>query len=89
MLLRDACILLFFAFAPNSKRAVGATMLYLLVLNMLLPFLAGVAGLEDMRYLLLPFDAPYDPWSSVLIMTIHTFIAIGLVNWRLRNVEQL
>lgn len=89
MLLRDACILLFFAFARNSKRAVGATMLYLLVLNILLPFLAGVAGLEDLRYLFLPFDAPYDPWSSVLIMTLHTFIAIGLVNWRLRNVEQL
>ena len=46
MLLRDACILLFFAFAPNSKRAVGAAMLYLVVLNMLLPFLADVADLN-------------------------------------------
>jgi hypothetical protein len=89
MLLRDACILLFFAFAPNSKRAVGAAMLYLLVLNMLLPFLAGVAGLDALRYFFLPFEASYDPWSSVLVMTIHTAIAISLVNWRLRNVEQL
>lgn len=88
MLLRDACILLLFAFSPNSKRAVGTALLYLLVLNMLLPFLAGVAGLGALRYFFLPFDATYDPWSSVLVMTIHTAIAFGLVNWRLRNTEQ-
>jgi hypothetical protein len=88
MLLRDACILLFFAFAPNSKRAVGAAMLYLLVLNILLPFLAGVAGLHALRYFFLPFDTAYVPWSSVLVMAIHAAIAIGLVNWRLRTAEQ-
>ena len=54
MLLRDACILLFFAFAPNAKRAAGAAMLYLVVLNLLLPFLAGVAGLDLVRYFFLP-----------------------------------
>lgn len=89
MLLRDACILLFFAFAPNAKRAAGATMLYLVVLNLLLPFLAGVAGLDLVRYFFLPFEGEYDPWSSVLVMTIHTGIAIWLVNWRLRKSEQL
>ena len=88
MLLRDACVLLFFAFAPNSKRAVGAAMLYLVVLNMLLPLLAGVADLKEARYFFLPFEAGHDPWSSVLIMTIHAAIAIGLVNWRLRTAEQ-
>lgn len=88
MLLRDACILLFFAFAPNSKRAIGAAVLYLVVINMLLPFLAGVADLKTLRYFFLPFEAGHDPWSSVLIMTIHAAIAIGLVNWRLRNTEQ-
>jgi drug/metabolite transporter superfamily protein YnfA len=89
MLLRDACILLFFAFSPNSKRAVGAAMLYLFVLNLLLPFLAGIAGLDLVRYFFLPFEGDYDPWSSVLVLTFHTGIAIGLVNWRLRNSEQL
>lgn len=87
MLLRDACVLLFFSFAPNSRRAVGAAMLYLVVLNLLLPFLAGVAELDAVRYFFLPFEAGHDPWSSVLVMTIHTGIAIGLVNWRLRNAE--
>jgi len=85
MLLRDACILLFFAFAPDSKRAVGATMLYLVVLNLLLPFLAGVAGLDWLRYFFLPVDEAYNPWSGILVMAIHSAIAIALVNWRLRN----
>ena len=85
MLLRDACILLFFAFAPNSQRAVGVTMLYLLVLNMLLPFLAEVAGLDAVRYFLLPFEASYESWGSAPVMAVHTAIALGLVRWRLRN----
>ncbi len=88
MLLRDACVLLFFAFSPNSKRAVGAAILYLVVLNLLLPFLTGVAGLDTLRYFFLPFQAGHDPWSSVLVMTIHAGIAIGLVNWRLRTAEK-
>jgi hypothetical protein len=87
MLLRDSCILLFFAFAPNNKRALGSTLLYLLVLDLLLPFLAEVAGLELVRYLLLPFDTKHAPWSSILIMASHTAIAISLVNWRLQKVK--
>lgn len=89
MLLRDTCVLLFFAFAPNSKRAISAAALYLIVLNILLPFLAGVAGLDIVRYFLIPLEAGHDPWSSVLIMTIHAGAAIALVNWRLRTSEQL
>jgi len=88
MLLRDACILLFFSFAPNGKRAVGAAMLYLLVLNMLLPFLAEVAGLETVRYFFLPFEATHDNWSSVPVMAVHVAIALWLVRWRLRNAER-
>ncbi|MFZ2160677.1 MAG: hypothetical protein WAW02_00535 [Sideroxyarcus sp.] len=88
MLLRDTCVLLFFAFAPNSKRAISAAMLYLIVLNILLPFLAGVAGLDALRYFFIPLEAGHDAWSSILIMTLHAAVAIGLVNWRLRNSEQ-
>ena len=88
MLLRDSCILLFFAFAPNSKRAVGAAALYLVLLNLLLPFLAELAGLDAVRYFFIPLEAGHDPWSSVLIMTIHAALAIGLVNWRLRTAGQ-
>jgi hypothetical protein len=88
MLLRDACVLLFFAFSPNNKRAVSTAILYLVVINLLLPFLAGVAGLDALRHFFLPFEAGRDPWNGVLIMTVHAAIAIGLVNWRLRTAEK-
>lgn len=88
MLLRDACILLFFAFAPNSKRATGTVLLYLLVLNMLLPFLAGVAGLDVLRYFFLPFEPMRDAWSSVSVMAGHAAVALLMVRWRLRNTER-
>lgn len=85
MVMRDACILLFFSFAPNSKRAVSVTVLYLVVLDLLLPFLAGVAGLDAVRYFFAPFISEHDPWSSTLIMALHTAIAMGLVRWQLRR----
>ncbi len=88
MTLRDACVLLFFSFSNNSKRAVGTAMLYLFVLNVLLPLLASIAGLQTARYFLMPFEAGHDPWSGVLIMTIHITIAIALINWRLRSTGQ-
>lgn len=88
MLLRDTCALLFFSFAKNNKRAVSATMLYLIVLNLLLPLLTGIADLKTVRFFLLPFEAGHAPWSSVLIMILHAASAIALVNWRLRNAEQ-
>jgi hypothetical protein len=87
MLLRDVCVLLFFSLS-SSKRAVSAAILYLVVLNMLLPFLAGVARLDSVRFFFLPFEKGLDPWASVLIMSIHASIALGLVNWRLRTSEQ-
>lgn len=87
MLLRDACALLFFSFAKNNKRAVSAMMLYLIALNLLLPLLTDIANLKSARFFLLPFEAGNAPWSSVLVMSFHAAIAIGLVNWRLRNAE--
>lgn len=88
MLLRDACILLFFAFSPNNKRVVAVTLLYLTVLDLLLPFFAGVADLDGVRYFLMPIDPKHEAWTSVFVMLIHAAIAIGLVNWRLRNAEK-
>lgn len=88
MLVRDACILLFFAFARRARPAAGVTLLYLLVLDFLLPFLADVAGLESLRYLLQPFEYTNAAWSSPLIMSLHVLIAVGLVSWRLKQTAQ-
>lgn len=88
MLLRDACVLLFFSFAKNNKNAVGAAVLYLIVLNLLLPLLTGIADLRTVRYLILPFETGHAPWSGVFIMILHVAFAIGLVNWRLRRARR-
>lgn len=88
MLVRDACILLFFSFAQRSKPATGVTLLYLLVLDMLLPFLAEVAGLEPLRHFLLPLTSENDSWNSPLIMSLHVLLAFGLVSWRLKQSAQ-
>lgn len=86
MLLRDACIFLFFNFSKNNKRAVGATMFYLVLINMLLPLLARVANMEPLSYFFLPIGND-NPWQGVLIMLVHSAIAISLLGWRLRNEE--
>lgn len=87
MLLRDTCVLLFFSFAKNNKSAAGAAVLYLIVLNLLLPLLTDIADLKTLHYFILPFEAGHAPWSGALIMALHSAVAFGLVNLRLRNAE--
>ncbi len=83
MLLRDVCVFLFFTLAPNAKRTFSSALFYLIVIDLLLPFLAQIAGLNYLRYLLLPVDL-MNPWNGVFIMLIHAGIAFGLFCWRLR-----
>jgi hypothetical protein len=86
------CIFLFFTFSPNNKRAVGATLIYLLLIDMLLPFLAQVAHLGTLSYLFLPvgFEGPWmeNPWQGVLIMASHSIAAFALLGWRLRREDR-
>lgn len=88
MLLRDAAILLFFAFAPNARRPVAVALLYLVVLNLLLPFLCKMIGLDPLANFFLPFAADLDARSSLAIMTLHAALALGLVAWRLGRPSQ-
>lgn len=87
MLLRDACIFLFFTFSPNNKRAAGAALLYLVLIDIVLPFLARAADMEALSYFFLPISVDWtlmeNPWKGVLVMAIHSAAAIGLLGWRL------
>lgn len=89
MVLRDACILLFFTFSRNAKRALGATVLYLLVIDLLLPFLMYAAGLDIVAYFFLPLDYKNASWVGLLVIISHTIIAMGLVKWRLGKLRNL
>ena len=83
MLLRDACIVLFFTFSAHTRRIMGASLLYLAVIDLLLPFLAHAAGQDMIGYFFLPIGSDHAPWSSVLVMSLHCAVAISLLRWRL------
>jgi hypothetical protein len=84
MLLRDVCVFLFFTLAADAKRAFGAALFYLIVIDLLLPFLAQVAGLNALRYVLLPVDL-VNPLHGVVVMAAHAGVAFGLLRWRLHR----
>ncbi len=42
MLLRDVCIFLFFSFSKTPRRVATTTLFYLVIINGLLPLLAGI-----------------------------------------------
>lgn len=85
MLLRDACILLFFSFSPTPKRAFSVTLLYLVVIDLLLPFLSKLSGLDFVSFCLFPLSDFGAGSGSLLIMLVQAGIAVALVNWRLRH----
>jgi hypothetical protein len=81
LLLRDSAICLFLAFNSNSKRVLASSLLYLAIINGLLPFLAQSSGLETLASILMPINHT-SVMASILISAIHAAIAIALVVWR-------
>ncbi|MFC7418309.1 hypothetical protein ACFQNF_00250 [Iodobacter arcticus] len=81
ILLRDSAICLFIALNSNSKRVLASSLLYLAIINGLLPFLAHSSGLESLASILMPIGH-MSVIASILISTIHAAIAVGLVVWR-------
>ncbi len=87
MLLRDACIVLFFSFAPRARRPLAVALLYLTVLDALLPFFFKVAGMDAVSYFFLPVGRDYGASVSIMVMATQAFIALGLVAWRLKKAK--
>lgn len=81
ILLRDSAICLFLAFNNNNKRVLASSLLYLAIINGLLPFLAHSSGLESLASILMPISHT-SAMASILISAIHAAIAVGLVIWR-------
>jgi hypothetical protein len=93
MLLRDVCIVLFFDLSPNNKNAAAKSVFYLLLLDMLLPYLASVMNSHLFLFLvlpvpLLPGTSSFGSWGSVLVMAVHAAIAMVLINLRLRTARR-
>jgi len=85
MLLRDCCLLLFFAFAPQPGRPTWTTLLALGALDFLLPFSAKAAGMAQLAWFILPVGEG-NPWAAVMVMTVQAGVALGLLSWRWRRV---
>jgi hypothetical protein len=88
LLLRDAGIVLFFSFAPHARRPVVVAVLYMAVLNFLLPFFFEQSGLHAIAWFFNPYFhliSKLNDGSGVidlLITGIHTTLALGLAGWR-------
>ena len=79
MLLRDSAVCVFLAFGP--KRGVANSLLYLALINGLLPFLAHSSDLPSVAYLIMSINHP-SSIASILISAIHALMAIALAFWR-------
>ncbi|WP_211442098.1 hypothetical protein [Collimonas humicola] len=84
MLLRDSCVYLFFAFSGKGKRAGATTILYLAVINGLLPFMARVLGLKGLAIFFMPLHLG-SAWTMLGVALLHAVLALGLLNWRWRQ----
>jgi hypothetical protein len=78
LMARDACLALFFAFAPRNRRAIWAFLLSMLVLYALLPWLFW--GPEHLRIWALPVFAKGG--EALLAAAVHLAVALALLRWR-------
>ncbi len=77
MMLRDLGLLLFFSFRQHARRAEITTLLYLAMLNRVLPAMAAAAGLGQLALMVKPalFAAPA---TAILVALVHATVALGL-----------
>lgn len=76
MLARDAGILMFFLAAPKPKRAEGTTLVYMLVLDWILPGMLHAMNLEVIARLVLPLGEG-NAWLQIVVALAQA----GLVWW--------
>ncbi len=80
---RDAGIFLFFAAAPQPKRVLGTTLVYMLLLYWIVPGLLGAMGLKDLSNLVLPFGTG-NSWAQIASALVQAIIAGWLAYRRIQ-----
>ena len=77
MMLRDVALLVYFSFHARTGRAAATTLVYIGVLDLLLPALLNLADLSALGSLIMPsvFEAP---WFAVAIFAVHAALASTL-----------
>ena len=74
MMLRDVALLVYFSFHARTGRAAATTLVYIGVLDLLLPALLNLADLSALGSLIMPavFEAP---WFAAAVFAIHAALA--------------
>jgi hypothetical protein len=83
-LVRDVGLLFFFALGRRPKRVEGVTLLYIVLLDWVIPGLLGGLGLEPLAAALMPLGH-FDAWQAALVVAVHVAIVWALVAWRWRR----
>jgi hypothetical protein len=83
MLLRDAGIYCIFALARFPRRAATVTLVYVALLDAVLPLLMGAAGMETLAFVVFPLGRASAP-GALVIFLVQAAIAwtIAVARWR-------
>lgn len=83
LLARDAGLLMFFSPAAKPGRVVGTCLVYILVLNMILPATLNAVGLDWLAKLVSPLTPQSDGWTGVMAALVQAGVAWWLAGRRL------
>jgi hypothetical protein len=83
-LARDVGLLFFFALGRRPKRVEGVTLLYIVLLDWVVPGLLGALGLKPLATAIMPMGR-LDGWQAALAIAAHVVIVWALVAWRWRK----
>lgn len=84
MVLRDAGIFAFFALAARARRYEAAALLYLFVVDLLLPMLLSAMGSEDAAAYLMPFGR-LGGGAAAGVLAAHCAVVAAALAWRWRR----
>jgi hypothetical protein len=82
LLVRDAAILLFFAFAKQARRVEATALLYMVLLYWLLPGLFQMAGLDTVAEIILPLLIRPGVGSLIACAQAGIAIVLCVARWR-------
>lgn len=80
-LVRDTGLLAFFCLGPKPRRVEGVTLLYIVLLDWVLPALLRAIGLGAVATALVPIGV-LDGWQAALVSAIQAALVWAAVAWR-------
>lgn len=86
LLVRDAGILMFFNASAKPRRVVGSSLVYILVLNLILPSTLNAVGLDTLASLVFPLtpgSAQSITWLGTISALMQAALAWWLAGWRI------